>query len=125
MKNNSAGSVLVTLLVFTAMALVIAGGAVTVSIINTQSTSVLVSGEETLHVAESGIDNAVLRLLRDDTYTGETLTVGNGTATITVTGTTDKTITSVGVIGDYRRTVQAVGSFTGSVFTLSSWAEID
>ena len=119
------GQALVTLLVFCATALIVTAGATAVIIINSQTTGKFAQGEETLHIAEAGADNAVLRLLRDPNYSGETLTVGNGTATITVTGTTTKTIVSEAVNGFFRRKIQVIGSFANNIFTISSWTEID
>lgn len=67
----------------------------------------------------------MLRLLRDPDYSGETLTVGDGTATITVTGTTTKTITSEGDYNGFKRKIEVVGTFTNDVFDVTSWEEID
>jgi hypothetical protein len=75
-------------------------------------------------VAESGAENAIIRLLRDPNYTGETLTVGTGTAVITVTGTTTKTIISSGTNGSYLRKVQIVVGYVNNVLTISSWEEV-
>lgn len=119
------GQALVTLLVFVVVALIVTSAAVTVTLINSQTTQKYSSSEESFAVANAGVDNAILRLLRDPNYTGETLTVGNGTATITVTGSTTKTVVSEGVVDNFKRKIQAIGSFSGTVFTVSSWSEID
>lgn len=118
------GQALITLLVFTVIASIIIAAAVAVSIINTQTTSNFASSEITLKAAEAGTENAILRILRNPNYTGETLTVGDETVTITVTGTTSKTIVSQGADTDFLRTIQADGTFTSNVFTLNTWNEI-
>lgn len=126
MKKQHKAQALVTLLVFTATALIITTAAVTVTLINALAADKFAQGEQALHIAEAGADNAVLRLLRNPNYTGESnLAIGSGTATITVTGTTTKTIVSEGTTGNFKRKIQAVGTFSGNVFTVGSWSEID
>ncbi len=119
------GHALITLLVFMATAIIVSTAAVAIILINAQATTAHTLGESALAVAEAGADNAVLRLLRDPSYTGETLTVGTGTAVITVTGTTTRTIVSEGSLLGMERRVQVVGSYSNTNFTISSWQEID
>ena len=123
--NESKGTALITLLIFVATALLVTGAAVMISITNMQGTSKFGSGESTYFIAEAGIENAIIRLLRDREYTGETLTTGNGTATIDVTGVDTKTIVSRGILGDFKRTLRVVGTFSNNEFTISTWEEID
>ena len=118
---------LVVLLVFVATATIITAGATTVVLINSQTSSKFTQGQEALTIAEAGADNAILRILRDpaNNYAGETLTIGDGTATINVSGTTTKTILSTGQVGNFMRKVQVVGSFSNNTFTITSWSQID
>lgn len=116
---------LVVLLVFIATATIITAGATTVTLINSQSGSKFSQAAETLSVAEAGADNAILRLLRDPSYIGETLTVGTGTATITVSGSSTKTIDSTGEVGSIKRKIRVVGDYTNNIFTPTSWTQID
>ncbi|HCR92651.1 MAG TPA: hypothetical protein DIU47_01725 [Candidatus Pacebacteria bacterium] len=74
-------------------------------------------------IAEAGTENALLRLLRNPAYTGETLTVGDGTATITVTGSGTQTITSTGRLNNYLRKIQVV-VVVDDVDTIQSWMEV-
>lgn len=119
------GQALVTLLVFAATAIIIASGAAVVTIVNSQGTSKFMQGEEALSTAEAGADNAILRILRDPNYTGETITVGGGTATITVTPGLSKTIISTGVSGNFIRKIQVDCAFNNNVLTITGWKEID
>src|SRR3989344_8272621 len=116
---------LVVLLVFIATATIITAGATTVTLINSQSGSKFSLAQETLEVAEAGADNAILRILRNPSYAGEILTVGAGTATITVSGSSTRTIDSTGQIGNFERKIRVVGTFTNNTFTITSWSEID
>ena len=126
MKNRR-GSVLVTLLIFVATGIIVTSGAVTVSLINTQGTSKFSQGEAALVVADSGAEEALLRVLRDPNFTttNTPLSVGEETATINVSGNSSKTVQSAGMSGNNRRTVQVSGSWTSSQFVLIDWEEID
>jgi hypothetical protein len=115
---------IVMLLVFMSVAFTITTASVLLSISNSQSNTRLQASNEALAVAESGMENALLRLLRGPSYTGETLPVGDGEATISLTGTSPVVITSVGQIGDYTKTVRVTGSFVGVIFNISSWQQI-
>lgn len=106
------------------MSVTIVSAAVAVLFINTSSTSTIGSGIEAYYVAEGGAENAILRLLRNPNYTGETLQVGQGTTTITVTGTDPKTITTVGKIGNFTRQIQVIAGYTDNILTVTSWKEI-
>ncbi len=129
MKNtnsiNRRGQALISLLVFTAIATTVTAGAVAVTIINSQATTKYTQGETVYRIAEAGIENAILRLIRDRTYIGETLDLAGGTATITLSGTTTVTITSEGKLGDNVRKIQVVGDLVNNQFTQTSWNEIN
>lgn len=125
LRIKEKGQTLITLLVFMVIAITVVAGAVAVTIINSEATSKVEIGEDAYLLAQTGADNAVLRLLRNPSYSGETFSVGAGIVTITVTGTTTKTIISEGDMGNFKRKIQAIGSFSGNVFTISSWAEIN
>jgi hypothetical protein len=122
-RSSQSGQALVALLCFMAMAITITTAATIVTLVNSQTTSKYALGQEALSIAEAGVDNAMLRLVRDPSYTGETLTVGTGTATITVSGAPSYTITSVGVMSSFRRTVQATATRLNNTLVISSWRE--
>jgi hypothetical protein len=122
---HNSGQTLVVLLVFMAMLIVVTGGAVAVTVANTTATSKLALGEQAYHIAEAGAENAILRLLRNPQYAGETLSMGDGSAIVTVSGGAAKTITSVGVSGESMRTVRVSGTVSNTVFAVTGWQEID
>lgn len=122
------GQALVTLVVFTAIATVVITGAVMATIVNSQATSKFVQGEQALQIAESGAENAIIRLLRDPNYgeTPDTISVGNGQAKITVTTVGEsKTIISQGENGSFKRRVEVSISYVNNKLTVTSWKEID
>ncbi len=70
-------------------------------------------GASAIQVAESGVDNALIRLLRDPTYTGEVMTVGTGTATVVVsTVGSVVTITSTGRVGSSTRKISVNAGYS-------------
>lgn len=115
---------MVTLLFFMVIAITITSGAIVVILVNSLSANKLTEGERTFYVAESGMENALIRLLRDPNYQGETMIVDDGTATINVTGNTAKTIKSVGQIGNFSRTIQVSANYINYVLTVTSWQEL-
>lgn len=126
MKKNDLqqGSSLVMLLVFAVVATTVAAAAVAVMINVSQGTSKLEGRIMASQVAESGMENALLRLLRNPSYVGETLPVGTGTATITVTGNSlTKTIISIGRVNNYLQTVEVIVTYNDTIMTISSWKE--
>lgn len=123
-RRNEKGQTLVALLAFMAMAIALTTSATIVTLTNTQAGSAYEQSQKALSYAEAGIDNALIRLLRNPNYSGETLTVGSGTATISISGSGNITITSVGVQNNFQRTIQATVTYTNNTFTLDSWSEI-
>ena len=92
---------------------------------NSLSAQKLEQGTVSYYVAESGAENAMLRLLRDPNYTGETLTIDGTTVVATVSQSgSDYTVTSDATSGNFKRKVQVTASFVNNAFTVSSWKEV-
>jgi flagellar basal body-associated protein FliL len=123
-KRGEKGQTLVTLLVFTIVAMTVASAAVAIMINVAQATNRIEGSIDASQVAESGIENALLRLLRDPSYTGETLPVGDGSVVIEVTGTDPKIVTAIGTVNSYSKTVQATVTFTNNIMQVTSWEEV-
>lgn len=112
-KKNS-GQTLLSLLLVAVIGITVATGATMLIIINSQSGLKVQLGETAYSIAQSGADNAVLRLLRDPTYTGESnLPVDGGYANITVSSNNGIFIaTSSGSINNFVRKIQVVAHYT-------------
>ncbi|HEV7454473.1 MAG TPA: hypothetical protein VGO07_04395 [Candidatus Saccharimonadales bacterium] len=121
--RHESGQTLIALLIFMMLIILVTTAAATITIINVRTNTAYATGEQALQNAESGADNAMQRLLRDPGYSGETIVFPNGTATISISGTTMKTITSQGANSNYRRTITATADYTNNVLTLNSWSE--
>lgn len=123
--SKQSGQTLVMLLAFMAMAITITSAAAIVTVSSIQSSSVYSIGQNALSIAETGADNAIMRLTRDATYNGETLTLPDGVAIISLSGSApNKTITSEGVVGDFRRKVQVVVDTSNNKVSITSWSEL-
>lgn len=122
-RSNNSGQTVVALLIFMMLAITLTLAATIVVIVNTQSDTSYQQGEQALGNAQTGVENALLRLERDSTYTGETMSLPSGTATITISGTSPITIVSVGHDGRLARTVTVTATTSSGVITLTSWSE--
>lgn len=122
---NQRGQVMITMLYIMVIGTLITTGAAFALIANTQAASAIEVGEITLGVAESGIENAILKLIRNPAYTGETLVLSEGrTALVTVSTSSGIVITSSGVVGRSRKTIQAKVRYNDGVLTIDSWNEL-
>lgn len=117
------GQALITLLVFTIIVLTIGVGSAAMLVVNLQSSQKQEVSLDALSVAESGADNALLRLLRNPNYSGETLTVGSGTSEVVVSGSGTKTIVSTGTVGSHVRKIQVTAGYVNNILTVLSWEE--
>jgi len=122
MKKNQEGQSLVLLLFFVLMAMTFAVTAILMSIIGSGSITSLESGIEARQLADSGAENALLRLVRDPAYTGEEYP--DGSVEIDVTGTTNKTIAVTAHVGAYTRTVEVLTQYDNNVLSVVSWKEV-
>ena len=129
-RSRSAGQTLVALLFFVMVGLIVTVAATIILSTNSLAAQKLSQGEVVRQMAETGAENALLRLLRDKTYPGETLTniggaVGDNVVIIVsvdpVTG--QKAIFSTATSGNLTRKVEVVYTIN-DVLTPLSWKEI-
>jgi len=124
LQRSARGQALITLLFFMVIAITITTASVVILFITMSNATKFEQGTRSYYIAESGVENALLRLLRDPSYVGETLSVGEGTATITVSGTTPYIIRSVGEIGNFQRTLQTEATYANGVLSVGEWREL-
>ncbi len=123
-KKHQKGQTLVILLVYMVMAIIVTTASVSMILVNSRGADKLLQGTTAYDVAESGAETAMVKLLRDTSYTGETLTVSGGTAVITVSGSSTKTILSKGTLNNFTRTVEVTATNINNVLTVTSWKEL-
>lgn len=122
--KSQKGQALIFLLFFMVVAIIVTSAAVVMVYLNSLTTNKFEQGQLTYYVAESGAENAVLRLLRDPSYTGETLAVGDGSAVVQVTGGSSKIVTSSATLRNFRKKVEVRTNYNNGIFTIESWKEI-
>ncbi|HSW89382.1 MAG TPA: hypothetical protein VLH19_00750 [Patescibacteria group bacterium] len=125
--KNQGGQILVILLFFIAVTVIVTTAAVALMVINSTGASKLELSTMAYQVAESGAENALLRLLRNPSYltnpvATETLPVGLGSATISITGTNPQTITSIGTYSNFQRTI-VITVTVNNEMQVTSWRE--
>lgn len=123
-QSNQRGQALITLLFFMVIAITITTASVVILFLTMSSATKFEQGTRSYYIAESGIENALLRLLRDPSYSGETITVEDGTAVISVSGTSPYVITSIGETGNFQRTLQVEADYTNGVLSVGEWREM-
>lgn len=125
LKKFTQGQALITLLFFTVIGVTITSAAVIVLLTNSASGTKLQQGVIAYEIAQSGAENAKLRLLRDPNYQGEVLPIGEGTATILVSSSSGTfTISSVGQIGNFKRKAEVTAVYEDYILTFSSIKEV-
>lgn len=118
------GQALIFLLVIVAIGIITTSAIFTLSIVSSQSALSFTNGEVALQLAKSGVENAIIRLIRDPSYTGEVMNMTGGTVTISVVGNTAKTIRSKSIVGKSVRILEAKGDYNNTVFILAQLGEI-
>ena len=121
-KNN--GSALLAVIVISAVATVIFTSASTSLLGQLIQSNTSSNTTKAYLLAESGIEDAILNLLRNQTYSGNTLTVNGSDITINVTGTNPKTITSTVEFNNTKRTIEVIVLSTENNLQINSWREI-
>ena len=125
LKYKEKGHVLVILLFFMVLAVTVITASVSLMVLSSSSTTLFVAGNQAKAVAEAGIENALVRLLRNPGYTGETgLIIGRGTVDITVTGSTSKVITAIAYLDGQIKKIEVGVELNNNVLTVNYWKEI-
>lgn len=115
---------MIILLFFMSVAITVTSASIMSIIINSTSTNIFQLGTNSLSVAESGAENALLRILRNPDFSGENLTVAGGTVNVTVTGSSTKTIISQAYVGNTSRKIEVVADYNNNILSITSWKEI-
>lgn len=121
------GQTLISLIVVVAMSIIIISTVLGLVISNSINTSVIQQSGLVRSAAESGMENALLQLLRNPDYEGETIPAGiSGYQTvITVTGDdTNKTLESTATSLNYRRKIKVDITYNDNIMQIISWRDI-
>lgn len=120
-KKGQRGQAIVTLILIMVIAIAVITAIIIVSANSIASGSSMEQGTVAFYAAESGAENAIIRKLRNPSYTGETLSVDGATVTIVVNG---DTITSVAQYRNAIRKIEVQTTYSNNVLSVASWKEI-
>ena len=121
---NQEGQTMIILLTYMIIAIIVTTTSIALVLNSSSGTDKVYQGTNALDIAESGAETAMIKLLRNPVYSGETLTVEGGQAEVTVTGSNPKTIVSIGTLNNFTRTIQVVVDTSNNTLTATSWKEI-
>jgi hypothetical protein len=123
-KYKQSGFASVALIIFTVVATTVITTATYVMVNSSQASSQSEQSSIALNIAESGIENALVKYIRDVSYSGETIELAGGTAIITIPD--EFTIQSRGSYGNFVRTIQIkiTDYLHTNNLTINSWQEI-
>jgi hypothetical protein len=132
--NSQKGQSLISLLFFMVIGITVIASATIILTTDILSASTQEQSAMSYYAAESGIEDALLRTLRNPTLTVSTsspytITTSDGTASVSIQnsisgGTITDTIVSTGISGSTTRKIQAVTGYVGGKRTVTSWIEI-
>ncbi len=115
------GQIFITMLFFVIIGVTIISAETIVLFTNILSASTAEQGTNAYYVAESGIEEALLRLNRDPSYAGGVLAVGGGNVVIQVG---NGTITATGTYANTIKKIQVQTVTNNRVLKIVSWKEI-
>ncbi len=118
---NKSGQILIALLVFMIIAMTIIAAGVVMLLLNNLGAQKFQQGNIAYYLAESGIEDALMRLLRNPSAGNTTLTTPDGTATETING---GTVLSTGVSGNFVKKIQVQITYSNNQMVIQSWAEV-
>lgn len=121
MTVKRSGTAMIILLLIMSVAMSMVGAAVVTILSATQKTSFAEQGVVGLKIAESGAEEALIRILRDPNYPGGVLTIDEGTATIQVTGSAIKTISVTSEYAAITQRVVVTVNTAGDLLKILAW----
>ena len=125
-SKSTSGQALITLLFFVLIGFSIISAAAAMIFNNTQAASVTEQGNYAKSVAESGIEEALIRLLRDPNYSGtapgQPLSINGASVEIQIL---DGTIIATGTHNNVVRKIEAQTVYNNNILEVISWKEVD
>ncbi|PIQ77520.1 hypothetical protein COV82_04110 [Candidatus Peregrinibacteria bacterium CG11_big_fil_rev_8_21_14_0_20_46_8] len=114
-------SALIAIIIITAAGLILASSAAFVGIDIVQTSYRLSQGEEAFAATDACIEHALEMLSPDPNYTGEILTIGDGTCTITADSDSLRVVTQIG--SDFTEDIEVFYQRDGARLQITIWQE--
>lgn len=124
-RNERGAAALTVFLIILAVSVIVVSTTALIGVDNLSVGFSQQASSDTILSAESCVEEAMVRLSRDENYAGGNLTVGDTSCSIAVTGTPCGSCTiDVEATGDsFVRNIRAGVSVTGSTVNITSWQE--
>jgi len=127
-KNRYTGQAMIAILLVLALAIIFINTAAVIYLTETDFSFNSRKSNEIYYNTESGLENAILQLLRQPNYSGESLTFDDSNVTINVTagpGGNQKTITATGKSNSNKfiRILTSIVEINNRLLNLVSWRE--
>lgn len=121
---NQKGQTLVSLLIIIAVTILAVASAIVSASLSSTTAITAISGK-VYYSAETGAEEALIKLLRDPSYLGETLDLAGINVEITVSSPslTERVITSTASTNSIKRRVDVSAQFLNNILTVTSWDE--
>jgi len=122
---NQKGQALVSLLIIIAVAvLAVASAIVSASISST--TAITTISDRVYYSAETGAEEALIKLLRDPIYSGEILDIDEVRVEVAVSSPTpvERIVSSTASANNVKRRVAISAEFVNNILTVTSWEEV-
>lgn len=118
------GQAFITLIVFVAISVIVITAIIVIVGSNSMAMTTQAQSVSLREYAENGVENSLVRLLRDTTYTGETMVTDGVTVVVTVTGSaTAKTISSTATLNNFQKKIVVNISYTNNVVSIVNWQD--
>ncbi len=122
--KDKSGQILTSVIVFIAFGLSVIALSSILTIINLQNTAKNIISVQALSYAEAGVEDAILRLIRDPAYPGGVATLDSATVAVTISGDAiNKTVTSTATYNGFTKKIVVVASLANNKLTLVSWKQ--
>lgn len=118
------GQVLVIMLVLVGFVMVIMSTALVLSLAGSTATTGTSDAVAAQYGAEAGLENGLMRLLRNPAFTTESFQVGRASVTVQVTGSGPYIVQAVANAGLAKRTVSAQAQFANGIMSVTNWKDI-
>jgi hypothetical protein len=125
-EKNDSGQILTSVLVFMAFGLSVIALSATLAIISMQNTAKYAQSEQASNYAEAGVEEAILRLMRDQNYVGGSVPISADASVVTqvtVNGE-NRTIISTAIYNGFTKKALAQVSLANNKVTLVSLKQI-
>lgn len=124
-KYNKGAAALLTIVIIGTASLIMSIGAARLGLGELETGLIEIKGAQVQTLAHGCLEEALERLRKDDTYTGETLSIFDGSCIISVSGSgSSRNITSMANIGLYTKKFELNITINNSIISVNSFSEI-